>query len=103
MKYVIGGLTRFAENPSLFKTMDFNKDDKSMIIDYMKNSKEPCGVGGYIDDLKEGKSTQIENAFYEDDIYMWSSQDIYHIENYNAAIDPDFIIHVKDKRKNLAS
>ena len=97
MKYVIGGLTRFSDNPASFDVTNYNSETKNMIITYMQQAVAPCGVGGYIDDCKTGEVIHRTNAFYEDDEYLWSDQDIYHVKKYNAAVKPDFIEHVKKK------
>lgn len=96
MKYAINGLTRFADNPSDFKVMNYNPNEKKMILDYMK-SFEMVGTCGYIDDCKTGKVIKITNSFYDDGEYTWSKQDIYHIEKYNAAVETDFIDSIKKK------
>jgi len=99
MKYVIGNLTRFANDPASFAVAVYNDDDKKMILDYMRNIADPCGVGGYIDDCKTGEVVKETNSFYEDDEYVWSKQDIYHIDKYDAAVEPSFIDHVRNRIK----
>ena len=98
MRSVIGGLTRYAENPSSFSVMNYEKSTKEMLISYM-SSYEATSAGGYIDDCKTGKKIMQTNAGYDDGEYCWSTQDIYHIEKYNAAVNPDFIEHIKKKLK----
>lgn len=94
MKRVINGLTIFNESHSNFKVMDYKGDDKEALIAYMR-SFEPCAAGPMVDDCVTGKQTTIPNAGYEDAEYSWTTQDIYHIEKYDAAVDPDFLKHVK--------
>ena len=96
MKYVIDGLTRYAENPSGFKVENYDAKKKEILLEYMK-SFEVHGTCGYIYDCKTGKEVKITNSFYDDNEYGWSKQDIYHIEKYNAAVDPKFIEHIEKK------
>ena len=93
MKYAIGGLTRFSENPSIFKTMDYSVNQKTAILDYME-SFNPDSVAGYIDDCKTGKRVNQTNAGYNDGEFYWSDQDVYHVRKYNAAVSDEFIDHV---------
>lgn len=97
MRYVIGGLTRFAENPSHFPVSDYAPETKKMLLDYMK-SFEANSAGGLVDDCKTGELVMITNVGYEDEEFMWTTQDIYHIEKYNATVNPDFITHVRKRR-----
>lgn len=96
MQRVIDGLTIFDDNPQGFKTEKYTPEMKDMLIRYMR-SIEPNSVAGYVDDCRTGKETRIECAGYEDGDYCWNEQDIYHIEKYNAAVDPGFIEHVRKK------
>ena len=96
MKQVIDGLTRFDKNPSSFAVTNYDPLVKKQILDYMK-SFEVNSVGGLIDDCRTGELIYISNSGYEDEVYSWTMQDIYHIEKYNAAVNPEFIIHVKKK------
>ena len=94
MIYAIGGLIRFAKNPANFATTDYDRATKEALLEYME-SFEPCSVAGYVDDCKTGEPILNEtNVGYEDGEYMWSTQDIYHIRKYNAAVKPEFIKHV---------
>lgn len=93
MKYAIGGLTRFAENPAEFETRQYDADVKASIIEYME-SFEPTSVAGYVDDCRTGEPIIMTNAGYEDDEYCWSTQDIYHVKRYNAAVSDEFISHI---------
>lgn len=93
IKQVINGLTRFDDNPSAFETIEYDEQLKEKIIKYME-SFEPSSVGGYIDDCRTGETIIKTNSGYEDGVFCWCSQDIYHIKKYNAAVSNDFINHV---------
>lgn len=95
MRYAIGGLTRYADNPSQFLVSNYDPETKMMLLNYMKSFEANC-VGGLVDDCKTGEVLLITNSGYEDDEFTWTTQDIYHIEKYNAAVNPDFITHVKE-------
>ena len=92
MKYAIGGLTRFSDNPADFKTREYDTNVKSSIVKYME-SFEPTSVAGYVDDCRTGEPVMVTNAGFEDGEYCWSTQDIYHIKRYNAAVSEEFIAH----------
>lgn len=93
MKYAIGGLTRFSDNPAGFKTREYDESLKKSIVKYME-SFEPTSVAGYIEDCITGESVMMTNAGFEDAEYRWSSQDIYHIKKYDAAVSEEFIAHI---------
>ena len=60
----------------------------------MNTKGELFAVAGYIDDLVTGTTTRVANGGFRDDQYEWSSQDVYHIEKYDAAVTDDFLNHV---------
>ncbi len=94
MKYAMRNhITPFEKNPSAFGRYDYSVNDKKKIIAYMK-SPEPDTALGLVWDCVEAKETREENVGYEDNTFMWSSQDIYHIEKYNAAVTEDFLKHI---------
>ena len=93
MRYAIGGLTRFADNPADFKTRQYANSTKDRIVEYME-SFEPSSVAGYVDDCKTGEPVMITNSGYNDGEFQWSTQDIYHVKKYNAAVSDEFIRHV---------
>lgn len=93
MRFAIGGLTRFADNPAAFETLNYDSTTKEKLIKYME-SFEPTSVAGFIDDCRTGEMVMKTNAGFEDGFFMWSTQDIYHIKKYNAAVNKDFIDHV---------
>ena len=89
--------TRFDNNPSSFKTFNYDEYTKEMLINYME-SVEPNSAGGHVEDFVIGRIIdELEDVGYEDDSYYWSSQGIYHLKKYNLAVEPDFIEHVKKK------
>lgn len=93
MRHAIGGLTRFADDPTAFKTRRYDKQVKSLLIKYME-SFEPNSVAGLIDDCRTGEIVFKTNAGYEDGEFIWSTQDIYHLKKYDAAVTDAFIDHV---------
>lgn len=73
-----------------FNVKEYSANEKKQIIAYMK-SVEPSGIAGKVYDCVEGELTTYENLFYENNGYVWNSQDVYHIEKYNAAVKEDFL------------
>lgn len=72
-----------------FDVTEYLPKEKEQIIAYMK-SFPPVGIAGRVYDCVKGERTIEENLFYEVDEYIWSSQDIYNIEKYNAALEDVF-------------
>lgn len=71
---------------------DYDPAEKELLLEYMK-AVEPNSAGGYVFDCILNTETRIEDVGYEADEYMWSAQDIYHIEHYNAAVTEEFMKH----------
>ena len=69
MIFAIGGLTRFAENPSDFITKEYEADEKHCLLSYMR-AFEPYAVAGKIDDCKTGKELKQSNGGYNDGIIV---------------------------------
>ena len=80
-----------------FKRMDYSRNEKSLLLHYLKKEGVLFEAGGYVTDVVTEMATQIPDGGYRDDQYEWSTQDIYHIEKYNASVKEDFIAHVKRK------
>lgn len=69
--------------------------DKELILNYLK--KGECdgvvcaGIYDYATDTPTGKTNQT----YTDGCYYWTDAEIYHFDNYNLELDPEFIEYVK--------
>ena len=86
-------ITIYERDLSGFSIHPYKSEEKKKIIAYMK-SFEPNSVAGLIEDCITGERQSEENLGFTDGHFSWSSQDIYHIEKYNAAVSDDFIIRV---------
>lgn len=82
-------ITIFAVDPSKFAIRKYTPAEKRKIIDYM-NAFDPFAAMGMVEDCVTGKRQKEENVGYSDGTFSWSTQDIYHIEEYNAAITDNF-------------
>lgn len=82
-----------------FKRREYTRNEKAMLLQYLKEKGELCEAGGYVTDVIAEELTQIPDGGYRDDKYEWSTQDIFHIEKYNASVKEDFIKHVKRKKR----
>lgn len=89
-------ITPFEDNPSGFDRTDYSAEAKKKIVSYM-NSIEPDTALGLIWDCVKGEEVRQENVGYEDEKFIWSAQDIYHIDKYNAAVTDEFLDHVLQK------
>lgn len=95
--------TRINNDPSLFSTFQYDSNTKKRLIDYMR-SINPSSAGGYVEDVfQDDIETSIPDVGYEDEEFFWSEQDIYFIEKYNLAVEKDFLDHVINKTRDLAS
>ena len=95
--------TRVNNDPSSFSIYPYDSKTKKILIDYMR-SIEVSSAGGYVEDVfKEDTETSIPNVGYEDEKFFWSEQGIYFIEKYNLAVEKDFLEHVINKSRDLAS
>ena len=82
---------------SNFERTEYDPNIKNAVLQYMKTKGELCEAGGYVDDIITAKETRIEDGGFTDGIFVWSTQDIYHIEKYNASVKDEFIKHVLEK------
>ena len=76
-----------------FRTENYSPKAKNAILAYMK-AGSPYVAGGYVFDCVKCKETEIPGVGYDDGIFSWDSQDIYHIDKYNAAVTNEFYEHV---------
>ena len=77
-----------------FARKTYAKEEKNILVDYLKNRGELFEAGGYVKDIVSDSFVKIEDGGYRDGEYEWSTQDIYHIEKYDAAVRDDFLSHV---------
>ena len=90
MKYtMISNLLQDCEKGIEIKTRAYTNEEKEKLIDFMK-SVEPCAVAGHVYDCIKQEEINIEHVLYENDGFWWTSQDIYHLEKYNAAVTQEF-------------
>lgn len=82
-------ITMYEKNPAGFEVREYGSTEKEQLIAYM-HSVEPFAAAGLITDCVTGERLKEEDVGYTDGDYMWTSQDIYHIEKYDAAITDDF-------------
>lgn len=80
-----------------FQRKKYEYEQKEKLIIYLKTRGELCSVAGYVDDLVTGEEVNIPNGGYRDDQYEWSTQEIYHIEKYDAAVVDEFLQYMLKK------
>ena len=83
-------INRFNKNPAMFERRQYTDYEKKKLLAYM-NKFEPCAAVGKLDDCVTGEELDFENVGFEANGYIWTSQDIYHIANYYAAVTDDFL------------
>ena len=72
------------------EVMEYSSKEKLNLLKYMR-AFEPFAVAGKVYDCRTGERLKTENAGYNDGTYIWTEEDIYHIEKYNAAVTEDFL------------
>ena len=83
-------INRFNNNPAEFAKRNYTKSEKEALMNFMMKA-HPCASVGKIDDCVTGEELNICNAGYEAEGYVWTDQDRYHVEHYNAAVTDDFL------------
>ncbi len=83
-------INEYQKNPADFEVASYSEMEKKKLIEYM-SSFELFAVAGLIYDCVLGEQLGDENIGYTDGKYLWTSQDIYHIEKYNAAVTDEFL------------
>ena len=84
-------ITMYEPEPARFATRRYTSAEKQKLLQYMR-SFEFFAVAGLIYDCVKGNCLREENLGYTDGEYSWSSQDIYHIEQYDAAVTAAFFV-----------
>lgn len=85
--------------PSIFTAIhDEAPENKSKILNYLKNGRVEAYAPGYFHD-KVGSKDVIPAVCYTDGEYEWRSDTIYYYEHYNIDLPDDFIKHVLKKSK----
>lgn len=83
-------INRFNERPEAFDRRDYTVSEKNKLLEFM-SSGEPFAAVGKIDDCVTGNELNAENVGYRRDGFIWTSQDIYHVKHYNAAVVDSFL------------
>lgn len=74
---------------SALDVIEYGVSEKKKVIAYMQ-SFEPYAVAGQIVDCVTGERLKEADIGYTDGEFRWTSQDVYHIKKYNAAISNEF-------------
>lgn len=86
-------ITMLEAQPSSFKRRIYSGEEKKKILNFMR--KFDCfAVAGLVYDCVKGDCLGMENLGYTDGEFVWSSQDIYHLEKYDAAVTDQFFSKV---------
>ena len=83
-------ISLFNSEPSKFAVREYNSREKKLVIAYMW-AFDFYSAGGKIEDCVTGERFEDEDIGFEDGEFGWSTQDIYHIEKYNAAVSDSFL------------
>lgn len=85
---------------SNFLRQEYTDYEKAALFDYFSRFTEPdAAAAGSMRDYCTGESlTGVELVCYSDGLYVWSNEEIYHIEKYNAAVSDEFLEYVLKKQ-----
>ena len=83
-------ITNYSENPASFAVRDYGENEKKKLLAYMRGAAI-YAVAGLVYDCVLGQWQKEENVGYKDDKFMWSEQDVHHVERYNAAVTDEFL------------
>ena len=72
-------------------------EGKEKVLRYMKNGKNPVCAAMYYKDRENGV-TPFEAIYWDDGVYTWSSDTLYHFEKYNYRIEQEFVDYVLKKK-----
>lgn len=86
-------ITMYEAEPAKFSQCEYTQREKEKLLEYMRGF-EFFAVAGMVYDCVTGECTRVENLGYADEEFSWSSQDIYHLEKYNAAVAESFFSKV---------
>lgn len=64
---------------------------KQVVLKYLRSFNNVAVAAGYPEDVVTGEIVRIPYLAFEDDEYCWDSSDIYHLEKYDIALDPEFV------------
>lgn len=69
--------------------------NKESIVNYLKNRKYVLFASSaeIYDEYQKKNILNSCKIWYADDLYKWTSQDIYYFENYGLPLNSDFVKH----------
>ena len=91
----------YCSNSRDFDRCNYNVEEKKALLEYMSAFK-PHAVAGLVFDVVTQEWQKDENLGYTDGTFIWTSQDAYHVNKYNAAVKENLLTnaieHFKAKR-----
>lgn len=93
----ITSYTEMTENPedkSLKDFIDFLLPNKNDILNYFKKYNDIKSIITFTatDYITGEKSDELIKCF-DDGVYSWTNEEIYHFEKYNLKLNDDFVNH----------
>ena len=82
----------YADNPDLPRAA-LPSAEKHKLLAFMRTSGELfCATAGHFNDATTGKPVEDRSwGWYRAGGWQWSGREIYHVENYDLALDPAFV------------
>ena len=71
--------------------------EKQVILRYLNNAPQQGICASSMYDIVEKHSTFKTRKFFDDGVYEWTNDEVYHFEKYNLELDPEFIQYVLKK------
>ena len=70
--------------------------DKKNIVEYLKKGTEVAAAPGFVRDQVTQSRTPIALYAYSDGVFEWTSNEIYHVENYDYQLPQPFLEYIRD-------
>ena len=92
-KVMVNSITAYEQHSAEFAVRAYSISEKRKLLAYMQ-SFTPYAAAGRITDCVTGERLRTEDVGYTDGTFMWTSQDMDHIDKYNAAVTNAFLKRV---------
>ena len=73
---------------------------KAEILSYLRNAEIIAAAPGIMKDVLTGKSTGREMLLYSDGNFVWRSEVIYYVEEYDMELPTEFVKHITKEKQS---
>lgn len=91
--------TKNSDDISFSDELNIVCDDKDTVLQYLKKFDKDCIVLTCAStDFVTGQLLKSSIFVYNDGVYCWTSEEIYHFEKYDMKLNDDFIKYVLSRK-----